>query len=305
MNVALSELPHLSCRTGRAPQPHHSAGILIAPSLAYLDQAYLDARTLGAARAPVIEVMIPSTQDSTLAPRGAHVASLFCQHFPRHRSDGRKWADAKQAAIDSIVDTVTAYAPNFRAAILGVQALSPEDLEQRFGLVGGDIFHGQMTLDQLYWSRPAVGYANYRSPLPGVYFVRRGRTSRRRCQWRAWPQCRRSHARRPALRSPVGRRPGLLGHGDCDPAGHDRRIMWRMQRVAEYELQRVLSRRQLDFGFGLTESEMPDRIGCGQRHIKSRHLRDIDKQMVMASIGQINARRSNPDAAQAEAHGDR
>jgi phytoene dehydrogenase-like protein len=174
MNVALSELPHFSCRTGRAPQPHHSAGILIAPSLAYLDQAYLDARTLGAARAPVIEVMIPSTQDSTLAPSGAHVASLFCQHFPRHRSDGRKWADAKQAAIDSIVDTVTAYAPNFRAAILGVQALSPEDLEQRFGLVGGDIFHGQMTLDQLYWSRPAVGYANYRSPLPGVYLCGAG-----------------------------------------------------------------------------------------------------------------------------------
>lgn len=174
MNVALSELPRFACRPGAAAQPHHGAGILIAPSLAYLDQAYLDARTLGAARAPVIELLIPSTQDPTLAPSGAHVASLFCQHFPRNRLDGRAWADAKQGAIEAIIDAVTAYAPNFRDAILGIQALSPEDLEQRFGLVGGDIFHGQMTLDQLYWSRPAVGYANYRSPLPGVYLCGAG-----------------------------------------------------------------------------------------------------------------------------------
>ena len=76
--------------------------------------------------------------------------------------------------METIIDTVTAYAPNFRRAVLGVQALSPEDLEDRFGLIGGDIFHGQMTLDQLYWSRPAMGYSSYRSPLPGVYLCASG-----------------------------------------------------------------------------------------------------------------------------------
>jgi phytoene dehydrogenase-like protein len=174
MNVALGELPNFSCRSGTEAQPHHGAGILISSSLAYLDQAYLDARTLGFSRAPVIELLIPSTLDASLAPPGAHVASLFCQHFPRELPSGQSWADAKPGAIEAIIDTVNHYAPNFRRAILGVQALSPEDLENRFGLVGGDIFHGQMTLDQLYWSRPAMGYSSYRSPVPGVYLCASG-----------------------------------------------------------------------------------------------------------------------------------
>jgi phytoene dehydrogenase-like protein len=174
MNVALAELPSFSCRPGTDPRPHHGAGILIAPSLPYLDRAYLDARTLGQSRSPVIELLVPSTQDASLAPRGTHVASLFCQHFPRARPDGRQWADAKTDAVETIIETVTAYAPNFRRAILGMQALSPEDLEDRFGLIGGDIFHGQMTLDQLYWSRPVFGHASYRSPVPGVYLCASG-----------------------------------------------------------------------------------------------------------------------------------
>ena len=174
MNVALAELPDFACRPGTSPGPHHGAGILIAPSLGYLDRAYTNTHTSGHSRSPVIELLIPSTQDDSLAPRGAHVASLFCQHFPRELADGRSWAEAKPGAIETIVDTVTAYAPNFRGAILGMQALSPEDLEQRFGLIGGDIFHGQMTLDQLYWSRPAMGYASYRSPLRGVYLCASG-----------------------------------------------------------------------------------------------------------------------------------
>ena len=118
--------------------------------------------------------MIPSTQDDSLAPAGAHVASLFCQHFPRERPDGLSWAQAKSGVVDTILDTVTAYAPNFRRAVVGLQALSPADLEARFGLVGGDIFHGQMTLDQLYWSRPAMGYASYRSPVAGLYLCGAG-----------------------------------------------------------------------------------------------------------------------------------
>jgi phytoene dehydrogenase-like protein len=174
MNVALSELPSFTARPGSRPAPHHGAGILIAPSLGFLDAAYVDARAHGHSRAPVIELLIPSVVDPSLAPAGRHVASLFCQHFPRHRADGQAWSEATDAAIDAIFDTVTAFAPNFRRAILGVQALNPDDLEQRFGLVGGDIFHGQMTLDQLYWSRPAMGYAAYRSPMRGVYLCASG-----------------------------------------------------------------------------------------------------------------------------------
>lgn len=174
MNVALTELPNFTCRPAAGPSPHHGAGILISPSLAYLDRAYTDTCVLGHSRSPVVEMLIPSTVDDSLAPRGAHVASLFCQHFPRELSDGRSWAEAKDAAVESVIDTVSAYAPNFRQSILGIQALSPEDLEQRFGLIGGDIFHGQMTLDQLYWARPAIGYASYRSPLRGVYLCASG-----------------------------------------------------------------------------------------------------------------------------------
>ena len=174
MNVALTELPDFSCLPGRRTAEHHGAGILISPSLEYLQQAYRDARSQGYSNAPVIELLIPSTLDASLAPPGAHVASLFCQHFPRTLPDGRSWSEQKQVAVELIIQTVSDYAPNFSASILAVQALSPEDLEQRFGLVGGDIFHGQMTLDQLYWARPVPGYAQYRSPLPGLYLCASG-----------------------------------------------------------------------------------------------------------------------------------
>src|SRR5690606_38345039 len=84
------------------------------------------------------------------------------------------WDEQKHAAVRTAIDTVTAYAPNFKAAILGVQAFTPPELEQRFGLVGGDIFHGALTLDQLYWARPALGYAQYRMPVPGLYLCASG-----------------------------------------------------------------------------------------------------------------------------------
>jgi phytoene dehydrogenase-like protein len=174
MNVALAELPDFRCLPGTVQRDHHTAGILIAPSLGYLDQAYVSARANGYSQQPVVEVLIPSTLDTTLAPAGAHVASLFCQHFARELGPGESWRQAKQPLVERIIDTVDAYAPNFRRSVLGVQALSPEDLEQRFGLVGGDIFHGQMTLDQLYWARPAAGYAQYRLPIKGLYLAAAG-----------------------------------------------------------------------------------------------------------------------------------
>lgn len=174
MNVALSELPDFTCRPGRALADHHTAGILISPSLGYLERAYREARTKGMPVEPVIELLIPSTVDPGLAPPGAHVASLFCQHFPRHPPGRRGWAELKAAAVNGVIETVSRYAPNFRRAVIAVQAFTPEDLERRFGLIGGDIFHGKMTPDQLYWSRPAKGYAQYRTSLKGLYLCASG-----------------------------------------------------------------------------------------------------------------------------------
>jgi phytoene dehydrogenase-like protein len=169
MNVALAQLPSFSALPGRDMADHHTAGIILAPSLAYMDRAYCDARQSGWSRAPIIEMVIPSTLDDTLAPKGAHVASLFCQHAAPALSDGRSWNDHRETVADLMIETVEHYAPGFKASVVGRQALTPLDLEQVFGLTGGDIFHGALTLDQLFWARPALGYADYRSPLKGLY----------------------------------------------------------------------------------------------------------------------------------------
>ena len=174
INVALSKLPRFNCLKSGAVSRHYGSGILISPSLHYLDEAHTEALATGYSRRPVIELMFPSTLDDSLAPSGAHVASLFCQHFPRHPPDGRSWGEVKPEAVERILATVSDYLPEFRRSIVGLQALSPEDLEQRFALIGGDIFHGQMTLDQLYWARPARGYAQYRTPVAGVYLCASG-----------------------------------------------------------------------------------------------------------------------------------
>lgn len=174
VNVALSELPDFSCLPGKTAGEHHGAGIIIGPSLDYLDAAHRTAVSDGMSEAPVVELLIPSTIDDTLAPRGAHVASLFCQHFRRVLPAERPWSEAKDAALSRIFETVDRYAPNFSRSIVAVGAYSPEDLERRFGLVGGDIFHGAMVPDQLYWSRPAKGYAKYRAPIPGLYLCASG-----------------------------------------------------------------------------------------------------------------------------------
>jgi phytoene dehydrogenase-like protein len=174
MNVALSELPDFSCLPGRTPEEHHTAGIILAPSLAYMERAYLDAKSEGWSRRPVVEMLIPSTLDDTLAPPGRHVASLFCQHFNPALPDGSSWDDHREVAADLVIDTVDAYAPNFRAAVLGRQILSPLDLERTFGLVGGDIFHGALSLDQIFSARPMLGHADYRGPIPGLYMCGSG-----------------------------------------------------------------------------------------------------------------------------------
>jgi len=174
MNVALSELPDFAAAPGRQAQPHHRSGIVMGPSLRYMERAYFDARTRGWSREPIVEMLIPSTVDPSLAPEGRHVASLFCQHFDPVLPDGRSWDEARDAAADLVIDTVDRYAPNFKASVLARTALSPLDLERDFGLVGGDIFHGALTPDQLFVARPVLGYADYRSPIRGLYLCAAG-----------------------------------------------------------------------------------------------------------------------------------
>jgi phytoene dehydrogenase-like protein len=169
MNVALAALPSFTALPGSQLADHHTSGIIIAPSLAYMDHAFTDARQHGWSREPIIEMLIPSTLDDTLAPKGAHVASLFCQHVAPQLPDGRSWHAHREEVADLMIDTVERYAPGFKASVLGRQALSPLDLEETFGLIGGDIFHGALTLDQLFWARPMLGHADYRSPVAGLY----------------------------------------------------------------------------------------------------------------------------------------
>jgi phytoene dehydrogenase-like protein len=169
MNLALGELPSFSCVPGRAAAEHHGAGIVIAPSLAYMERAYMDARRSGWSEAPIVEMLIPSVLDDSLAPPGRHVASLFCQYVAPKLPDGRSWDDVREAVADLMIGAVEAYAPGFKASVIARKILSPLDLERDFGLVGGDIFHGCLSLDQLYSARPVLGHADYRSPVPGLY----------------------------------------------------------------------------------------------------------------------------------------
>jgi phytoene dehydrogenase-like protein len=169
MNLALSELPSFSAFPGRAAAEHHGSGIVIAPSLAYMERAYFDARLKGWSAEPIIEMLIPSTLDDSLAPPGRHVASLFCQHVAPKLPDGRSWDEEREKVADLMIDTVESYAPGFKGSVIARQVLSPLDLERDFGLVGGDIFHGRLGLDQLYCARPVLGHADYRSPIPGLY----------------------------------------------------------------------------------------------------------------------------------------
>jgi phytoene dehydrogenase-like protein len=174
MNVALSELPSFDCLPGTDAQEHHKSGIIIAPTLDYMDQAFSDARAHGWSKKPIVEILIPSTVDDTLAPKGAHVASLFCQQFAPQLPDGRNWDTEREAAADHIIETVNAYAPNFKASVVGRMILSPLDLERTFGLTNGDIMHGNMSLDQLWSARPILGNAAYRGPLEGLYMCGAG-----------------------------------------------------------------------------------------------------------------------------------
>ena len=168
MNIALSALPRFSAHPEAGP--HHASGIILSPSLQWMDQAYRDAVDKGMADRPIVEMLIPSVVDDSLAPEGCHVASLFCQHFRRHLPGRSLWDEKqKQVAVESVFQVIEDFAPGFRQSVIGYAAHSPLDLERDFSLIGGDIFHGKMSLSQLWAARPLLGWGAYRMPLRGLY----------------------------------------------------------------------------------------------------------------------------------------
>jgi len=174
MNVALSELPDFSVLPGKVVAEHHTCGIIISPTLDYMDQAFTDAKAYGWSKKPIVEMKIPTSVDDSLAPPGQHIVSLFCQQFAPELPDGRSWDDEREAAADLIVETVNDHAPNFKSSIIARQIHSPLDLERKFGLIGGDIMHGHMSLDQLWAARPVLGHGDYRGPIKGLYMCGAG-----------------------------------------------------------------------------------------------------------------------------------
>jgi phytoene dehydrogenase-like protein len=176
MNLALAELPQFTAQRSRNDMSHLGAGIILAPSLAYMDRAYAEARLQGLSSTPIIEMLIPSTLDDSLAPAGQHVASLFCQHFDYEAPAGRSWQDEdlRSEAVAKIFAVLETRIANFRRSLLGYSLLTPLDLETRFALAGGDIFHGALGLDQLWAARPALGFADYRTPVQGLYLCGAG-----------------------------------------------------------------------------------------------------------------------------------
>jgi phytoene dehydrogenase-like protein len=170
LNLALGELPNFTARPGNVtPQAHHRATIHVAPSIDYLQAAHDDARTLGASREPMLECFMQTPTDPSLAPPGKHLLSVFAQYYPYHRVDG-PWTQARRdAAQMTIVDTLAKYAPNIPGAIEGSQLFAAPDLEERFGLHGGHIFHGELLPGQILGERFST-----RTPIAGLYLCGSG-----------------------------------------------------------------------------------------------------------------------------------
>ena len=166
VNLALSELPDFTCMPGVGV--HHRGAFSISPSVEYLERAYDDAKHGGFSRRPYMDIVFPSVIDPGMAPPGRHVASIFVQYAPYHIDGG--WDDAKREAFgDAVVDTLAEYAPNLKSAILHRQVLTPADIEATTGLSEGNIFQGELALQQLFFLRPAVRWAGYRTPIAGYY----------------------------------------------------------------------------------------------------------------------------------------
>ena len=169
INISLSELPDFKALPGTQPGPQHRGTIHITPTMDYIERAYDNAKYGCPSEYPIIEATIPSVLDDSLAPPGKHVMSMFTQYFPYKLAPGLSLQEEKEKYAERCFDLMNEYAPNFRRSVIGRQVLSPVDLERRFGLTGGNIMQGAMSLSSLSFMRPVPGYANYRTPIRGLY----------------------------------------------------------------------------------------------------------------------------------------
>ncbi len=171
LNIALSELPNFTALPGDGPL--HRGAISISPSIDYIERAYDDAKYGQVSRRPYIDMIIPSMIDPDMAPPGQHVMSCFVQYVPYDVEGG--WTDEKKDQFaEHVIATIEQYAPNFRRAIIGKQVITPVDIERIAGITGGNIFHGELLLHQLFFLRPAPQWADFRTPLPGYYLAASG-----------------------------------------------------------------------------------------------------------------------------------
>ena len=171
INLALSGVPDFKAMPGAGPQ--HRATMHICPSIEYIERAWDDAKYGRPSERPMLEMTMPTMYDPSLAPPGHHIMGIFIQYAP-YTLNGLKWDDIREPYADHILDLIEEYAPNFRSLVVARQVLSPLDLERRFGITGGNIFHGEMSLDQMFVMRPVAGWARYRMPVGGLYLCGSG-----------------------------------------------------------------------------------------------------------------------------------
>jgi phytoene dehydrogenase-like protein len=170
INLALGELPDFTANPGTHLQEHHSGSVEMAPSVEYIERAFIDAREGRAAVRPFSDGVIPTAFDKTLAPEGHHIMSLFTQWVPSTWS-AEPHREELEAYADRVIDTYNEVAPNFKSSILHRDVVGPYEMEHDYGLIGGNIFHGELSLEQLFHLRPAPGFADYRTPVPGLYYA--------------------------------------------------------------------------------------------------------------------------------------
>ena len=173
VNLALDGLPDFTCLPGKGE--HLRGAISFSPSVEYMERAYDDAKYGRFSARPYVDVIIPTLVDPAMAPPGKHVMSCFVQYAPYHLADGAVWDDAAREAFgDTVIDTIAERAPNIRDLIVGRQVLTPLDIERRIGLTEGNIFQGELSLEQLFFNRPVPGWARFRTPVEGLWICGSG-----------------------------------------------------------------------------------------------------------------------------------
>jgi phytoene dehydrogenase-like protein len=168
VNYALAELPDFTALPGKSPGPQHAGTIDICPSLDYMERAYDEAKYGRWSSEPFVEAVIPTIHDDSIAPPGKHIMSIFAQFGPYDLKEGT-WDTEKEKFGDRVTEIITRHAPNFKNSVLHRQVVSPLDMERDFSLTRGNIFQGEMGLDQLFFMRPVPGWANYRTPVRALY----------------------------------------------------------------------------------------------------------------------------------------